>query len=313
MAKRNANTGIYIPRRSPRLQKLAEEERKLAEEVKITDLSNSNSKEDFRALIFNKKSITVACREDRLPRNSHQGWFVVLYALVKKFIELLLEADITTISTLEKLTFEDVPVSETVMRDLLQKVTLTVHNLRSIAVKRNICHLRLFDVFAFKGERTSTDLFGNDTHEYTFKLPGVSILESISFEPGAMYSRIDDLEALKLFVVSNSLIKSIKVLTTEDHLQQLSVDSSKKAHMLDTLKLLSERHWDEYSEKLARLDVDSPLYIDLKARLWSQTVAKLLSDTGPGIFDKVHHGMMFNHIRSKGIDRVINCRSVIRP
>ena len=303
MAKRNANTGIYIRRRSPRLQKLAEEERKLAEEVKITDLSNSNSKEDFRALIFNKKSITVACREDRLPRNSHQGWFVVLYALVKKFIELLLEADITTISTLEKLTFEDVPVSETVMRDLLQKVTL--HNLRSIVVKRNICNLRLFDVFAVKGKYISTDLFGNNTHEYTFKLPRISILESISFEPGAMYSRIDDLEALKLFVVSNSLIKSIKVLTTEDHLQQLSVDSSKKAHMLDTLKLLSERHWDEYSEKLARLDVDSPLYIDLKARLWSQTVAKLLSDTGPGIFDKVHHGMMFNHIRSNGIDRVI--------
>jgi hypothetical protein len=141
-------------------------------------------------------------------------------------------------------------------------------------------------------------------------LPGNSVLETISFEPGVKQSEKDDLKSLKYFVVEYSPIKSIQVLNTEKHVKQLGTDSSKKAYMQETLKILLERHWDKYDAKLAQLDYvkDYSLYMKLKARLWSHTVAKLLSDTAssPGNFDKVHHGMVHDLIHSGGIDKVTN-------
>jgi hypothetical protein len=295
--KRNADTGKNEHRRrcstthSRRLQEKEEKKKKIVEEAMITEVSGNLTKENFKALYSTKKSIIVACPEDRLPKNYDRGYFVVLYDMVKKFIALLDENK--DFSKLEKLTFQDVPVTGRMLHQLFRVNCLP--SLRSITIKRNRAQICLFDAFVFEGRR--------------FKLPDNSVLETISLEPGINESNEDDLMALNYFVNDNSRIKSIKVLNTEKHVNQLSTDSRKKAFMQRTLDILSKRHWDKYKAKHAQLDSVKvkdcqKLYLKLTARLWSHTVAKLASS--PGIFDKVYHGIVYNHINSGGIARVKN-------
>jgi Ni,Fe-hydrogenase III component G len=119
MMKRKFDAG---KNESKRLKGAKEKEKKRAEEAKTTEVSDNLSNENFRALYSTKKSIILACPEDRLPKNNHRGFFVVLYSMVKKFIDLLMEA--TDFSILEKLTFEDVPVSGPMMQKLFRTLAL---------------------------------------------------------------------------------------------------------------------------------------------------------------------------------------------
>ena len=87
--------------------------------------------------------------------------------------------------------------------------------------------------------------------------------------------------------------------------------------MQATLNIISKRALNQYYAKLVHLDSvkvhldsvkdkDRSLYIKLKALLWSQTVAKLLSDPSsiPGIFDKDDRSILYGCF--KRVDYVTN-------
>ena len=111
MAKRKANTGICIPRRSPRIQEMAEEERKLALAritARITGIEVMTV-DAFNCLYHTKNIITLARpSEDDLPKDGSQR-FTYLYSIVMRFIGLLARSDLMV----EKLTFENLAVTET--------------------------------------------------------------------------------------------------------------------------------------------------------------------------------------------------------
>ena len=119
----------------------------------------------------------------------------------------------------------------------------------------------------------------------------------------------------------NPLIKSIKVLNSDNKDVKQSIISSKKTEKKDfmqaTLNIISKRALNQYYAKLVHLDSvkvhldsvkdkDRSLYIKLKALLWSQTVAKLLSDPSsiPGIFDKDDRSILYGCF--KRVDYVTN-------
>jgi hypothetical protein len=312
MTKRKADTGknkTRPSRCSSRLQEKEEEKRKMVEEVKITKLYDGITADNFYALYLNKKSIIIGCPEDRLQyKDNYPGYCIVLSRLLKTLIDFL---SANTFNMLEKLTFEDVSVSAMNLQKVLRSCS-TLPSLRSITIKRNSLHVRLFNAFAFEGPSVGIDNEGFDLYNHTYKLPGNSVLETISFEPGINESKEVDLMALHYFVEDNSLIKSIKVLNTEKHASQLSTDSRKKAFMQGTLDILSKRYWDKYDAKLKHLDaklkqLDSvndssqksqkKLYLHkLKASLLSHTVANSASRTG--IFDKeVNHSLVYALVR----------------
>jgi hypothetical protein len=279
MAKRAADTGKNDPRRcSKRLKEKKEKERIMVEEVKITELYDGLTADKFYALYSTKTSITVACPEDRLPKNYGRGYFVVLYQMVKDFLALLGNSDF---SKLEKLTFQDVPVTGLMLYHLFGIYCLP--SLRSITIKRNRAQVCLVDAFVFEEPR--------------YKLPDNSVLETISFEPGVKKAGKDGLEAMLGFVAKNSHIKSVKILKSEKHVKLLTIDSPEKKLMQGTLNILSKRHsWDKYNAKLKQLEYYlkySPLYSKLKASLLSHT----LPNTA-GIFDKgADHSLVYALVR----------------
>jgi hypothetical protein len=272
----------------------------MAEEVKITELYDGLTADNFHALYLNKKSITIACPENRLQyKDNFPGYCLVLSTLLRTLIGFL---SANTFNMLEKLTFEDIPVSGLRLQNLLHSCSTFLPCLRSITIRRNCTHIRLFDAFAFEGPSIGIDNEGYDLYNHTYKLPGNSALETISFEPGVKESTEDDLETLNDFVGDNCRIKSIKVLNSEIHVKQLTIDSPKKQFLQKTLNTLYRRHCYGYrvcpliSRKLkVSLGKEE---VELKPWLLSHVVAKLLSASGPGIFGKVHHNMAYDLIRS---------------
>ena len=292
MAKRNANTGICIPRRSPRLQKLAEEERKLALAritARITHIETL-SLEAFNRLYHTKTIITLARPpEDDLPKDGNQR-FTYLYSIVMRFVSLLARSDLMV----EKLTFENLAVAETQLHRVLRQACLPT--LKSITIKgdyqRRKGWFNLSKAFSARGlGPVSLDI-------ETYKLPETSVLESISFQPGLKKPTTNDIRGLDYLVQMNPRLQSIKVLNSDNRQVKGTISYSNKLEKRDilqgTLDTLSERAFDGYHSKLERLgkeDMDQSLFIKLKALLWSQTVSKLLSDSSsiPGIFDKDDH------------------------
>jgi hypothetical protein len=166
-------------------------------------------------------------------------------------------------------------------------------SLRLITIRRNCTHIRLFKAFAFEGPSVGIDNEGYNLYNHTYKLPGNSLLETISFEPGIKDSTRNDIMALNYFVVGNCRITSIKVFNTEKHVKQLSIDSPKKDYMQETLNTLYRRHCYKYKLKVRLWKQED----ELKPWLWSHAVAKLLSASAPGIFDEVQHDMVYDLIR----------------
>ena len=298
MAKRNANTGICIPRRSPRLQKLADEERKLALAritARITGIEVMTVNA-FNCLYHTKKIITLARPpEDDLPKNGNQR-FTYLYSIVMRFIDLLARSDLMV----EKLTFENLAVTETQLHRVLRHTCLPT--LKSITFKGD--YHRRNGWFNLSRAFSIQNLPGDNVRHYldinTYELPETSVLETLSFEPGLKKPTTNDIRALNYLVEKNPRIKSIKVLNSDSKQVKGTISYSKKKEKKDFLQAaldnLSERALTEYHSKLERLvkeDLDQSLFINLKALLWSQTVAKLLSDPSsiPGIFDKDDHSV----------------------
>jgi hypothetical protein len=210
----------------------------------------------------------------------------------------------------EKLTFENVPVSGLHLNKVVKCCCLPT--LKSITIKRNMCRgwFSLSDALSIRLRPDVIDAEEHLSNKYTYELPSKSVLETISFKQGVKKADNKDLQALNYFVEMKRHIKSIKVLNSKKHAKQLSIDSSKKVFMQATLNIISKRYWNKYQAKLAQLDSvksnDYSLYMKLKARLWSHTVAKLLSDPSsiPGIFDKDDCSMLYGCFNSRGIDNV---------
>ncbi|OEU06183.1 hypothetical protein FRACYDRAFT_255887 [Fragilariopsis cylindrus CCMP1102] len=258
MAKRKANTGICIPRRSPRLQELAEEERIARITARITEMEVMTL-DGFNCLYNSKTIITVARPpEDDLPKDGALC-HTYLYSIVERFIDLLSRSDLTV----EKLTFENVPVDEEQLKKDSRWFSLS----------------KAFSVNHFNANEYEK--------RWTYELPRSSVLETISFVPGLKKPTTNDLRAMYYLALKNKNLKSIKVLNSDNKQVKGTIILSERWHGEDfikkTLNILSERALNTYSyyAKLERLDavmdMERALYIRLKARLWSQTVTKLLS------------------------------------
>jgi hypothetical protein len=76
MMKRKADTGNRrrCSRRLQEKEEKEEEKKKMAEEVKITKVSDGVTANNFHALYLNKKSITIGCPENHLPKNYGRGY-----------------------------------------------------------------------------------------------------------------------------------------------------------------------------------------------------------------------------------------------
>jgi hypothetical protein len=278
---------IHPSRFSRRLQEKEEEKKRMTEEVRITEVSKDLTVGEFNASYSTKRIIIIAY--DHLPE-FHPELYIELYSMVRNFIYLLANSS----SMVEKLTFEDVPVTYLHLRKLVTYCGLST--LRLITIKRNMCRgkFSLSTAFSSRLRPDGIDVEEHLSNKWTFKLPSDSVLETIYFEQGVKKADNKDLQALNYFVKMNHHIKSIKVLNSEKHVKQLSFDSPKKDLMQATLDILLKRNLNKYHAQLKQLDSvkDSPLkaskelYVKLRAILWSKTVAKLLSDPSsfPGIF-----------------------------
>jgi hypothetical protein len=209
MMKRKADTGNRrrCSRRLQEKEEKGEEKKKMVEEVKITKVSDGVTANNFHALYLNKKSIAIVCPENRLPKNYGRGYYVALYSMVKRILEFLAQNNFII---LERVTFEDVPVSSSMLQTLSRVCYLP--SLQSITIKRNRAQICLFEAFALKGRFVGTNHEGHEVHDYAYKLPSNSVLETISFEPGVKECDKDDLEALNYFVADNSRINSFPVI-----------------------------------------------------------------------------------------------------
>jgi hypothetical protein len=301
MAKRKAGTDIRPTRCSRRLQKREEKKRQmLAEEVKITEVSIDLEMKEFIALYSTKKIITIACPEDCHGLNK-TDLHIKLYATVRNFMFLL--ANNKAFDKLEKLNFEDVPVTDLYLHKLLKYCCLP--NLRSIAIKRNRTrgYIKLSVAFAITSRPIGVKVEEHLSNKFTYELPRNSVLESISFEPEAKIATINDLQALNYFVETNSHIKSINVFTISEKLRK-QLKPPEKDLMQATLNILSKRHLDKYKAKLAKVDLHK-----LKASLLSHTVANAASSTG--IFDKeVNYSLVYDQLCSNANMLNTKCKYV---
>ena len=312
MAKRKANTGICIPRRSPRIQEMAEEERKLALAritARITEMEVMTL-DGFNCLYNSKTIITVARPpEDDLPKDGALC-HTYLYSIVERFIDLLSRSDLTV----EKLTFENVPVDEEQLKKVLRRCCTST--LKSLTMKGDYQDSRWFSL----SKAFSVNHFNANEYEkrWTYELPRSSVLETISFVPGLKKPTTNDLRAMYYLALKNKNLKSIKVLNSDNKQVKGTIILSERWHGEDfikkTLNILSERALNTYSyyAKLERLDavmdMERALYIKLKARLWSQTVTKLLSDPSsiPGIFDKEDdHSMVQSIVAARSFGELL--------
>ena len=304
MAKRKANTGICIPRRSPRLQELAEEERIARITARITEMEVMTL-DGFNCLYNSKTIITVARPpEDDLPKDGALC-HTYLYSIVERFIDLLSRSDLTV----EKLTFENVPVDEEQLKKVLRRCCTST--LKSLTMKGDYQDSRWFSL----SKAFSVNHFNANEYEkrWTYELPRSSVLETISFVPGLKKPTTNDLRAMYYLALKNKNLKSIKVLNSDNKQVKGTIILSERWHGEDfikkTLDILSERALNEYHSKLERLgmDMDRSLYIRLKALLWCQTVEKLLSDPSsiPGIFDKDDHSMVQSIVAARSFSELL--------
>ena len=320
MAKRKANTGICIPRRrSPRNHRNVEEEERKKALARITSRITCNitgviglGRVDlFNCLYYTKTIITVARPpEANLPKNAFIR-HMYLWTIVERFIELLSISDIRV----EKLTFENVPVDEEQLKLILRQCCTST--LKSITIKGNNCS-RWFSL----SKAFSVNYFDANEYEekWNYELPRSSVLETISFVPGLKKPTTNDLRAMYYLALKNKNLKSIKVLNSDNKQVKGTIILSERWHGEDfikkTLNILSERALNTYSyyAKLERLEavmdmeLERALYIQLKARLWSQTVAKLLSDPSsiPGIFDKEDdHSMVQSIVAARSFGELL--------
>ena len=312
MAKRKADTGICIPRRSPRIQEMAEEERKLALAritARITDIIGFPGVDDvdeFNFLFHTKTIFTVARPpEADLPKDDTIRHLYVV-SIVERFVDLLSRSDLMV----TKLTFENVPVDEEQLKLILRKCCTST--LKSITIKGDYHQgdgngwYNLSKAFSAQGPGPVK----NYQQKWTYELPRGTVLESISFEPGLKQPTCNDIRALYYLVLKNKHLKSIKVLNSDNRQVKGAIIISKRHNedfMQETLNILLERALNTYHAKLEQLgtDMDRSLYINLKALLWSQTVEKLLSDPSsiPGIFDKDDHSILYGFER---VDNITN-------
>ena len=100
--------------------------------------------------------------------------------MVRNFISLLARSSIMV----EKRTFEDVPVTGHLFARVVRYCRLPT--LKSITIKRNNCRgcFGLFQALAIKLPPDEYDAKEHLLDINTYELPGKSVLETISFEPG---------------------------------------------------------------------------------------------------------------------------------